>query len=129
MGITMGEPAGIGPQLCLRALRGPSVFAECGRLCSWPANPALGRIIRDGQYFIGGKPIHETDFRLDPEYPRSASSVRAMIGTSGSLPVQVCGLHGPLPSEGIIIGDAQSADDLRCVLTLKPGSYAWSKEM
>ncbi len=77
-----------------------------------PANPALGRIIRDGQYFIGGKPIHETDFRFDPEYPRSASSVRMMIGTSGSLPVRVCGLHGPLPSEGIIVGEAQSADDL-----------------
>ncbi len=50
-----------------------------------PANPVLGRIIRDGQYLIGGKPIHETDFRFDPEYPRSASSVRMMIGTPDSL--------------------------------------------
>jgi len=27
--ITMGDPAGIGPELCLRALREPSVIAEC----------------------------------------------------------------------------------------------------
>ena len=29
LGITMGDPAGIGPELCLRALREPSVLAQC----------------------------------------------------------------------------------------------------
>jgi 4-hydroxythreonine-4-phosphate dehydrogenase len=29
IGLTMGDPAGIGPELCLRALREPSVLAEC----------------------------------------------------------------------------------------------------
>lgn len=29
LGLTMGDPAGIGPELCLRALREPSVLAQC----------------------------------------------------------------------------------------------------
>ena len=29
LGVTMGDPAGIGPELCLRALREPSVLAAC----------------------------------------------------------------------------------------------------
>src|SRR5215469_12595588 len=35
-----------------------------------PANPSLGRIIRDGHYFVRGKPIHETEFGHDPHHPR-----------------------------------------------------------
>ena len=29
LGLTMGDPAGIGPEICLRALRDKSVLAEC----------------------------------------------------------------------------------------------------
>ena len=29
LGLTMGDPAGIGPELCLRALREPAVLAQC----------------------------------------------------------------------------------------------------
>ncbi len=29
LGVTMGDPAGIGPEICLRALREPAVLAEC----------------------------------------------------------------------------------------------------
>ena len=29
LGLTMGDPAGIGPEICLRALSEPSVLAEC----------------------------------------------------------------------------------------------------
>ena len=29
LGLTMGDPAGIGPEICLRALREPAVLAEC----------------------------------------------------------------------------------------------------
>ena len=40
-----------------------------------PANPSKGRVIRDGIYYIGDKPIAETDFRFDPEFPATTSSV------------------------------------------------------
>ena len=38
-----------------------------------PANPSKGRIVRNGIYYIHHTPIHETDFRFDPEYPATTS--------------------------------------------------------
>src|SRR5439155_24489509 len=70
-----------------------------------PANPSLERVVRNGQYFVRGKPIHETDFRLDPEFPRYTSSVGELLGAAGAGAVNVCGTGGPLPLRGIIIGE------------------------
>ncbi len=78
-----------------------------------PANPSLERVVRNGQYFVRGKPIHQTDFRLDPEYPRYTSSVGELLGASGARSVHVCGTDDPLPLRGIIIGEAETTDDLR----------------
>ncbi len=78
-----------------------------------PANPSLERVVRNGQYFVRGKPIHETDFRLDPEFPRYTSSVGELLGASGARAVHVCGTDDPLPLRGIIIGEAETTDDLR----------------
>lgn len=40
-----------------------------------PANPRLGRIVKEGTYFIEGKPIAETSFANDPEYSINCSNV------------------------------------------------------
>ena len=40
-----------------------------------PANPALGRTISDGEYFIHGRPIHKTEFARDAEHPRLSPRV------------------------------------------------------
>src|SRR5580765_6323598 len=47
-----------------------------------PANPRFGRVIRDGKYFVKGKPIHQTDFARDPEYPRKSPNVLKMLGVT-----------------------------------------------
>ncbi|HUE97000.1 MAG TPA: four-carbon acid sugar kinase family protein, partial [Longimicrobiaceae bacterium] len=44
------------------------------------ANPGRGRTIRGGDYHIDGVPLHETSFAADPEYPRTTSSVRELLG-------------------------------------------------
>ena len=41
-----------------------------------PANPSKGRIIRNGCYLIDGKPIHETAFSYDPEFPAKTSVLK-----------------------------------------------------
>lgn len=49
-----------------------------------PANPSKGRIIRHGIYYLTvekegrkeQKPIHETDFSFDPEFPAHTSTLR-----------------------------------------------------
>ena len=40
-----------------------------------PANPSKGRIIKDGIYYIGDKPIAETEFSFDPEFPAVSSKM------------------------------------------------------
>ncbi|HEY4210599.1 MAG TPA: four-carbon acid sugar kinase family protein [Steroidobacteraceae bacterium] len=43
------------------------------------ANPSRGRVIRNGQFFIDGKPLHTTALARDPEHPRNTSSVRDLL--------------------------------------------------
>src|SRR5882672_3582695 len=52
-----------------------------------PANPGFGRVIRKGRYFVKGKPIDQTDFARDPEYPRRSSNVLKMLGVTKALEV------------------------------------------
>ncbi len=75
-----------------------------------PANPSLGRVIRDGKYYVGGKLLHETEFARDPHYPRTSS---VLVELLRGAEVRVCRPGDPLPETGIAVGEAASADDLR----------------
>ncbi|MDA2927685.1 four-carbon acid sugar kinase family protein, partial [Acidobacteria bacterium AH-259-G07] len=77
-----------------------------------PANPGLGRIIRQGHYFIKGKPIHETDFGKDPQSPIRSSKVLKILPSTKSLPLYVLQSGDPLPARGIVIGEAACEADL-----------------
>ncbi len=44
-----------------------------------PSNPTKQRTIKNGKYFIDSVPINETDFRLDPEYPRKSKTVKKLF--------------------------------------------------
>ena len=99
-------------------LRGP-VLAEVtalaaalgrSRVLLVPANPSLGRVIRDGHYFVNGVPLHETAFARDPHHPARTADVAALLGAGAS--VQVCKPDDPLPATGVIVGAAESADDI-----------------
>lgn len=45
-----------------------------------PANPSLGRTIRNGRYFIDGIAISHTSFARDPEFAILSSDVAEMLG-------------------------------------------------
>jgi uncharacterized protein YgbK (DUF1537 family) len=104
-------------------LRGP-VIAELGALLDAlglercllvPANPGLGRVISGGQYLVNGVPLHETDFRLDPEYPATTANVLERVRGSGPQPLVALSVRSPgemLPNRGITIGEAAKAADL-----------------
>jgi uncharacterized protein YgbK (DUF1537 family) len=77
-----------------------------------PANPSLGRMIRQGQYFVGGRLLSETEFARDPEYPRTSASVLELVGPSPAFPVSVGHALDPLPLRGIVVAEAASAEDL-----------------
>jgi uncharacterized protein YgbK (DUF1537 family) len=78
-----------------------------------PANPCFGRVIRGGHYFINGKPIDQTDFAYDPQYPRTTSSVLELLGAAKTRAVTVTRLAAPLPTSGIILGEVSSSKDVQ----------------
>jgi uncharacterized protein YgbK (DUF1537 family) len=77
-----------------------------------PANPLLGRVIRDGKYYVRGKPIDQTEFANDPEYPRKSSSVKELLGT-GSFPIRLIQWPASVPEAGIAVGEAGAPPDLQ----------------
>jgi D-threonate/D-erythronate kinase len=78
-----------------------------------PANPSLGRTIRDGKYFIRGKLIHKTEFARDPQFPRTSARVLELLDMPQVFSICVAGLKDPMPASGIIMAEASSPPDVR----------------
>ncbi len=83
-----------------------------GRALLVPANPSLGRVIKNGVYYVDGRPLDKTDFANDPEHPAQCSDVIGMLGRTTSWPVASCGFESPLPEVGILVGDVGNEKDL-----------------
>lgn len=77
-----------------------------------PANPSLGRTIRDGQYFVGGKLIHKTGFAYDPEYPRRSSQVLRLLKVPEAFSIRVVDGDRQLYDGTIVVGEAGSPEDV-----------------
>lgn len=93
------------------------------RIVLAPANPTLGRTIRDGRYTIAGVPLHETTFAHDPHHPARTDSVRGLLGDHGTLAVSTLNATDPLPEAGIIVGNAAtSADPLAWARQISPNT-------
>ena len=73
-----------------------------------PANPSRGRIIRRGRYLVNDVPLNETDFRYDPEHPRTSAEVLELLPSSPSLSISVLEWPGPLPESGIAVGAVET---------------------
>ena len=76
-----------------------------------PCNPSMGRIIRDGLYFINDQLLSETSFAHDPEFPQHSASVHEMLSGKG-MDVHVLKADQALPETGIIVGEAICIADL-----------------
>ena len=78
-----------------------------------PANPSKARVISNGQYFINGQPLHETDFANDPDYPVKSSNVVELLNTPQDYPVLVRTWKTYNSHEhGIIVAEVQNMNDL-----------------
>ncbi|GAB3917539.1 four-carbon acid sugar kinase family protein [Larkinella terrae] len=76
-----------------------------------PANPALGRTLVGGHYFVNGKPIHQTHFTDDPEFPVTESDVLKRFRGKADA-VFVRSQSEQLPDDGIVIGEVAKPADL-----------------
>lgn len=77
-----------------------------------PANPSLGRTIQDGVYRIHGRPLAETDFRFDPEYPLTCSDALGLLGAPANLPVRLGSVRTPEAGAGITLAQAETESDV-----------------
>ncbi len=79
-----------------------------------PANPSKGRTITQGVYYIDGVPLHQTDFRQDPNQPARLSRVEQLLGEpAGALVYYSCPseLREEAPNT-IIMTDVETTDGL-----------------
>jgi len=76
-----------------------------------PANPAMGRTISNGNYFINDQPIHKTSFAHDPEFGVVSASVHNMLRVEAG-DIHVHTVDDELPAEGIILGESSYDSDL-----------------
>jgi D-threonate/D-erythronate kinase len=76
-----------------------------------PANPSLGRVIKDGKYYVNGELIHQTGFENDPEFPITSSNVLEMLGDENIL-VSVVQHDDSLNEKGVSVGEAESNEDV-----------------
>jgi uncharacterized protein YgbK (DUF1537 family) len=77
-----------------------------------PANPAAGRVIRGGEYFVRGVPLDQTDFRNDPRHPRRTASVVDLLGAARRGHVAVLPRPAPVLPDGVSVGEAGSGADV-----------------
>ncbi len=77
-----------------------------------PANPSLGRTIHQGIYHVNGVPLHQTSFAHDPHHPAQHPHVATLIGPTARLPLVLARPGMPLPSPGLILAEAENANDV-----------------
>lgn len=81
-----------------------------------PAYPRLGRTVRGGRLFVGGRPVEETPFASDPLDPVCDGRVREVLARQGA-PLERITIH-----EGECGGDLERAAD--AVLAERPPRLA-----
>jgi len=86
---------------------------QLNRALLLPANPSLGRVIRDGQYFVRGKLIHKTEFARDPEYPRRASQVLRLLKPPEKFLIRLANGDRTLADGTIVVGEAATPEDVQ----------------
>ncbi len=78
-----------------------------------PANPSLGRIIRDGEYFIKGQPVHRTEFAKDPEYPRHSPQVLRLLTEPEHFLLRLANGELSVPENTLLIGQTDTSERVR----------------
>lgn len=82
------------------------------RLLFCPANPAVGRTIRDGVLYLHGVPVSETEFGRDPVSPVRESNLQRLLGSA--------------LGDRVVIADAATEEDLASAVDrMAAGSGEW----
>jgi len=104
-----------------------------------PANPAVGRWIRNGIYYIDNEKIENTGFSIDPDFPAIDSHLKNLLLQHSTFPGNILEIHTGITSEiegdGVFLPDCSSIAELQkcCELlndkTLLCGSAAFFEQV
>ena len=84
-----------------------------------PAFPAAGRVVRDGEVFVYGEPLRETEYVHDLRTPAPAESLEALFARIGAVRRMRPGESLPgRPGGGIVIADAETEAHLAGIAAL-----------
>ncbi len=75
-------------------------------------NPSLGRVIKEGRYFINEVPLDQTGFSNDSHFPAKSSDVLSVLDPQGTYGLVNLNPNEPHPTTGIIAGNVTSRADL-----------------
>lgn len=77
-----------------------------------PSNPAFGRTITHGRYFLHDQPIHLSSFADDPEFAITSSDVADMLRIDKN-EIRIQTTVDKLPESGVIVGECSTDEDLK----------------
>ncbi|MFA3782225.1 four-carbon acid sugar kinase family protein [Melioribacteraceae bacterium 4301-Me] len=77
-----------------------------------PSNPAYGRLIKNGTYYINNTPVHLTGFADDPEYSLLTSNVLEILGDINGLQAYLVTKKNDAIVNGVAIAEVSSINDL-----------------
>jgi uncharacterized protein YgbK (DUF1537 family) len=86
---------------------------QLNRALLLPANPSLGRVIRDGHYVVRGKLIHRTEFAHDPEYPRRTSQVLRLLRLPEKFSIRMSNGDHALSDNTIVVAEAATPEEVQ----------------
>ncbi len=101
-------------------LRGPvlaelrAIMAGTGRRRAIlaAANPSRNRVIREGRYFVDGRPLDQSALASDFEHPARSARVLDLLGAGQDADVFLRRPGQHLPPSGIVVAEAASPADL-----------------
>ena len=96
----------------LPELKSIMAVAKMRRALLAPANPSRGRVIREGHVFVDGRPVCQSQFASDPEYPADCSHVLDILAVGTNREVVTLRPGQELPTRGLAVVDANEPADL-----------------
>ena len=82
-----------------------------------PANPSMGRCVKDGLYYVGKEKIEDTGFSNDPDFPATDSSVLNILQQRSKKHENLTDIYVgrilKLTGKGVFIPDCNSIEELK----------------
>lgn len=80
-----------------------------------PANPTYGQTIREGRYAIDERPLADTPFAADPEFPAGSSDVLDLLGAGDGVAVTWSADPDRISPTGIAVAAAEDVEGLEAL--------------